>query len=480
MSENNKTENTSEEISLYQSSKRIHPKWTTGFFSKLRIAAVLITQFVFFILPWFNYDGRQAVLFDIADRHFYLFGLVLLPGDLIFLSGLLFLSAFGLFWWTTIAGRLWCGYACPQTVYTEIMMWFDRFFEGDRAARLKLEKAPWDARKIRIKALKYLTIFLFCTWVGLTFIGWFSPIREVFRDFFNFSLSGTQWFAAIFYGFITFLMAHIMREQVCKYMCPYARFQSAMFDRDTLIISYDEERGEPRGIRKKNQDNQNLGDCVNCTLCVQVCPVGIDIRDGLQYECIGCAACIDACDEVMDKLGKPRGLVRYTTEAALEKEYPENKILSRMKRPRVMGYGVILAIVLVALIIGLFNRQTLRVDIIKDRGVMVRENTKGWTENSYTFRILNASDKTQVLNASVLDLEGAEITGIQKDLAIPPGEPLSLPVQVAIPPEEYNSNDEGTPKKRHQKIRFVFSYHEQGDEEVRQFEEKAAFIRNID
>ena len=192
------------------------------------------------------------------------------------------------------------------------------------------------------------------------------------------------------------------------------------------------------------------------------------------------SSCIDACDEVMDKLGKPRGLVRYTTEAALEKEYPENKILSRMKRPRVMGYGVILAIVLVALIIGLFNRQTLRVDIIKDRGVMVRENTRGWTENSYTFRILNASDKTQVLNASVLDLEGAEITGIQKDLAILPGEPLSLPVQVAIPPEEYNSNDDGTPKKRYQKIRFVFSYHEQGDEEVRQFEEKAAFISNID
>lgn len=463
-----------QQVELYQSSKRIHPKMAKGRFATWRIWVVIITQLVFFALPWVNYDGRQAVLLDIASRHFYIFGLVLLPRDLIFLSGLLFLSAFGLFWWTTVAGRLWCGYACPQTVYTEIMLWFDHWFEGDRPARMKLDKSPWNARKIRIKLMKYTVIFLFCAWVGLTFIGWFSPIREVFADFLSFKLSNTQWFAAIFYGFMTFFFGHIMREQVCKYMCPYARFQSAMFDRDTLIISYDTERGEPRGIRKKNAENTGLGDCIDCTLCVQVCPVGIDIRDGLQYECIGCAACIDVCDEVMDKVGSPRGLVRYTTEAALEKEYPESKILSRLKRPRVMGYGVILLVVLTALIIGLFNRELVRVNIIKDRNIMVRQNNMGWTENAYTMRVLNASDKVQVVNVEVKGFERIKLTGFPEGFEVPPGETVSLPIQVSTP----DDGGDGTGKAVSNKIEFDVSYRGKEDaaDTIRNFKESAIFI----
>ncbi len=458
-----------QEIELYQGSKRIHPKWTKGIFSKWRIAIVLITQFVFLILPWFNYDGRQAVLLHVADRHFYFFGLVLLPSDLIFMSGILFMAAFGLFWWTTIAGRLWCGYACPQTVYTEIMMWFDRLFEGDRAARLKLEKAPWNARKIRIKLMKYTAIFLMCAWIGLSFIGWFTPIREVFK----FNMTGTQWGVAIFYGFVTFLLAHIMREQVCRYMCPYARFQSAMFDKDTLIISYDTERGEPRGKKRKGEDESKKGDCIDCTLCVQACPVGIDIRDGLQYECIGCAACIDICDEVMVKQGKPKGLIRYTTEAALEKAYPESKIWTRLKRPRVVGYGLILLIIMVSWIIGIMNRQNVRVDVIKDRGVMVRYNNEGLVENSYTLRLLNASDKVQVINANVEGIEGIKLTGIANDFELNPGDPVSLPVQVSIPPE---MADTSNGKSQH--IYFKFSYHTKGEDgTIRTFDEKAAFIK---
>lgn len=464
-----------QEVSLYASNKRIHPKMAKGIFAKLRIWAVIATQFVFFILPWFNYDGRQAVLLDIANRHFYIFSLVLLPSDLIFLSGLLFLAAFGLFWWTTIAGRLWCGYACPQTVYTEIMLWFDHFFEGDRNKRLKLEKSPWNFYKIRVKSLKYLTILIFCAWVGLSFVGWFSPIRGVFADFIHFNLSATEWFSAAFYGACTFFLAHIMREQVCKYMCPYARFQSAMFDRDTLIISYDPERGEPRGVVRKRKTAQveeaPKGDCVDCSLCVQVCPVGIDIREGLQYECIGCAACIDACDEVMDKLKRPRGLIRYTTEAAMEKEYPESKILSRMKRPRVMGYGVIMLAVVTALIIGLFGRELVRVDIIKDRGVLARQNNKGWTENAYTLRIMNASDHVQILNAKVSGFEEIALTGLPENFEIHPGEVISLPVQVSTP-------DEGETDSLSYKIGFDFFYHGKGKdpESVRQFHEEAVFI----
>ncbi len=423
-------------IELYQSSKKIHPKRAKGRFANWRIIAIIVTQIFFFVIPWLNWNGRQAMLWHIAERKFYIFGIVLWPQDFIFLAGLLMICAFGLFWWTTIAGRLWCGYACPQTVYTEVMTWIDHFFEGDRNKRLKLEKEPWGFHKIRIKAPKYLVIFLVCFWTGFTFLGWFTPIREALGDLIHLTLSGGAWFALAFYGFVTFLFGHIMREQVCKYMCPYARFQSAMFDRDTLVISYDEARGEPRGKKKHAEgDDAPKGDCIDCTLCVQVCPVGIDIREGLQYECIGCAACIDACDEVMDKIELPRGLIRYTTEAALEKEYPESHIVKRLWRPRVSGYGAILFGIMLALIVGLFMRPTVRVDIIKDRGVMVRENKQGWLENAYMLHIINTKDTPQYLVAEVEGFPDIAITGLPEALLLPAGQTVERPVQVATIPE---------------------------------------------
>lgn len=461
-------------VELYQGSKRIHVKRAKGRFANWRIAVVLATQFVFYAIPWFSWDQRQAVLFDIPGRHFYLFGLTLVPGDLIYLTGLLLLCAFGLFWWTTIAGRLWCGYACPQTVYTEIMLWIDHFVEGDRNKRLKLDKEPWNARKIRIKLTKYLLIFAVCAWTGLTFAGWFTPIRELVLAVFNLTVSGGALFAAAFYGFATFFMAHIMREQVCKYMCPYARFQSAMFDHDTLIISYDETRGEPRGVRKKSLSTEQLaamGDCINCTMCVQVCPVGIDIRDGLQYECIGCAACIDVCDEIMDKVHYPRGLIRYTTEAALKKEYPESHIKKRLLRPRVVGYGVVLLVVFAALVFSLLHRDTVRVDIIKDRGVMVRENKQGMLENLYNLRIINANEEDQILHAGVAGFETIQIKGIDgRGIVVPASSTITVPVQVATYPDYA---DKGS-----HPIEFTFRYRnakEDGAEE-RVITEKASFI----
>ncbi|VEJ20821.1 cytochrome c oxidase accessory protein CcoG [Neisseria animaloris] len=460
-------------IHLYQGSKRIHPKLAKGRFANLRVLAIFATQFVFYVLPWFNWSGRQAVLFDIPERHFYIFSLSLGTGDLIYLAGLLMISAFGLFWWTTIAGRLWCGYACPQTIYTEIMLWIDHLVEGDRNKRLKLEKEPWNFRKIRIKALKYLLIFAVSAWTGITFAGWFTPIRELVPGIFNFTVGGGALFAAVFYGFMTWLMGHMMREQVCKYMCPYARFQSAMFDRDTLIISYDEERGEPRGARKKkvSREESTLGDCINCTMCVQVCPVGIDIRNGLQYECIGCAACIDACDEIMDKMSYPRGLIRYTTEAALEHQYPENTIKKRLLRPRVLGYGVVLLLVVTAWITGIATRETLEVDIIKDRGVMVRENSQGWLENAYNLRVINANEREQILTAKVSGFEEIALTGLPAEgLKVPGGETITIPVQVSTIPEYAG--------KGSHPIEFEFNYREVDDPvaETRTISSKASFI----
>ena len=457
-----------EVVELYQGAKRIHPKKATGRFANLRIAVLIITQAVFYLLPWVSYNGRQAVWFDALGRHFYIFGLALEPADLLYLTGLLIISAFGLFWWTTIAGRLWCGYACPQTVYTEIMLWIDHFVEGDRNQRLKLEKEPWNARKIRIKTIKYILIFIVAAWTGITFVGWFVPIRQVVPAIFSGTASFGVLGVAFVYGFMTWLMAHIMRGQVCLHMCPYARFQSAMFDHNTLIISYDAERGEPRGKKKKGDDAPK-GACVDCSLCVQVCPVGIDIRDGLQYQCIGCAACIDACDEVMEKLKQPRGLVRYTTEAVLNHEYTDADIKRQLLRPKVTGYGTVLFIAIIAWIVGISTRDTMRVDIIKDRGVMVRENRLGQFENSYNLHINNSSELPQTITASVSGLETITLSGLPKEgVVVQAGEVLNIPVQVAAEPDYATKGSHD--------IQFTFTYQQQGSTETRQFTKKTIFI----
>lgn len=456
-------------IELYQSHKKIQPRWVKGRFANLRIFMVLATQTFFFIVPWLNWNNRQAILFDIFNRKFYIFGLTIWPQDLFYLSGLLICCAFGLFWWTTLAGRLWCGYTCPQTVYTEIMLWFDHFFEGDRNKRIKLDKESWHTKKILIKSGKYLTIAIFCFWTGFTFAGFFSPIRELWANLPTFDFSPAQSFWILFYASFTFLFAHIMREQVCKYMCPYARFQSAMFDPDTLVISYDGLRGEPRGPRKKESDYQaeGKGACIDCSLCVQVCPVGIDIREGLQYECIGCAACIDACDEVMDKMDYPRGLIRYTTENALQKKYPESAIPKHMLRPRVVGYGLVLLIVLSVVLISLFNRLPFKVDIIKDRSTLVRENDDGWLENTYTLKIMNTSESTQHFKASVTGFPKISLIGIDnlEDISVLGGETKILVAQVATPPENASAGSHP----------IMFHFTLKGDKKTT-LEEKSIFI----
>ena len=396
-------------VSLYEKQKKIYPRSVHGWFSRWRWLLVWLTQALFYGLPWLPWQGRPAVLFDLAARRFYIFDLVLYPQDFIYLTGMLVLSAFGLFFFTAVAGRLWCGYACPQTVYTEIFLWIEQRFEGERGARMKLDAGPWTAEKLWRKGGKHAVWLLIGLWTGFTFVGYFTPIRVLWAEAFTLNFGPWEWFWVNFYGLATYGNAGFLREQVCKYMCPYARFQSAMFDRDTLIVSYDSARGDPRGTRGRNTDlaAANLGHCIDCKLCVHVCPVGIDIRDGLQYECIACTACIDACDGVMDKMKYPRGLIRYATENGVQNGWSRAQMFRRILRPRVLIYGTVLLLVAIAFVISLGLRHTLKVDVVRDRMTLARIVDEGWVENVYRLQLMNATERPQRYGIEAMGIDGA-------------------------------------------------------------------------
>lgn len=398
-------------VSLYESQKKIYPRSVSGLFTRWRWGFVFLTQLVFYGLPWLEWGQRQAVLFDLGARRFYIFGLVLYPQDFIYLTGLLVISALSLFLFTAVAGRLWCGYACPQTVYTEIFLWIEHKVEGDRSARLRLDGSAMSWEKLRKKGLKHLLWGLVAGWTGFTFVGYFTPIHELGLEVLQGGMSSWEVFWVIFYGVATYGNAGFLREQVCMYMCPYARFQSAMFDKDTLIVTYDSARGEPRGARSRKADPValKLGACVDCSLCVQVCPTGIDIRKGLQYECIGCGACADICDTVMDKVGYARGLVKYSTQHAMEKGWTRSETLKHVFRPRVLVYTTILLAVSVALVVSLALRTPLKVDVVRDRGVMARIVAGGMIENVYRLQLMNATESVQRYKITVQGLPGLSV-----------------------------------------------------------------------
>ncbi len=400
------------EQSLYEVGKKIYPRAVSGAFARWRWGVVFATQLVFYGLAWLEWNGRQAVLFDLAARKFYIFGLVLWPQDIIYLTVLLVLSALALFLFTAIAGRLWCGYACPQTVYTEIFLWIERKIEGDHVARLKLDAAPRSARKIGLKTAKHAAWIALSLWTGVAFVGYFTPIRDLLHSTATLDFGPWETFWILFYGFATYGNAGWMREQVCKYMCPYARFQSAMFDPDTLVITYDAARGEPRGSRGRKVDPaaMGLGACVDCNICVQVCPTGIDIRAGLQYECIGCAACIDGCDQVMDKMGYPRGLIRYSTENALKHGWDWHAIARRVLRLRVLVYIAILAAIAVAAGATLWARVPVKLDVMADRGSVAREVDDERVENVYRLQIMNTQERPARL---ALGVTGATLEHVE-------------------------------------------------------------------
>ncbi|MHB1121798.1 MAG: cytochrome c oxidase accessory protein CcoG [Ramlibacter sp.] len=394
--------------SLYEAQKKIYPREAKGRFAQWRWAFVWLTQIVFYGLPWLEWGQRQAVLFDLGARRFYIFGYVLYPQDFIYLTALLVISALSLFLFTAIAGRLWCGFSCPQTVYTEMFLWIERQVEGSRVARMRLDAGPMSAGKLGRKALKHFIWIAVAFWTGFTFVGYFSSIRTLGADLMALQLGSWEVFWVFFYGFATYGNAGFLREQVCKYMCPYARFQSAMFDPDTLIVSYDAGRGEPRGSRSRKADPAALalGSCVDCSLCVQVCPTGIDIRNGLQYECIGCAACVDVCDTVMEKMNYPKGLIRFTTQNALAKGWDKPQMWRRVLRPRVLVYGAVLASLALVLVASLVARTPLKVDVVRDRAALSRIVAGGKLENVYRLQVMNATEEPQTYRIAAEGLPG--------------------------------------------------------------------------
>jgi cytochrome c oxidase accessory protein FixG len=408
--------------SLYASERKIYPRDVSGRFQTWRKIAVVVLLGMFYGFPWLRWDGRQAVLFDLPARKFYVFWLNFWPQDFVFLAMLLIIAGLALFFFTTIAGRLWCGYACPQTVWTEVFLWMEQWTEGDRHRRMKLDAGPWTQQKLLRKGSKHFLWLMFALWTGFTFVGFFTPITELAARA-PFRWSGWEMFWVGFYAIATWGNAGFLREQVCKYMCPYARFQSAMFDRNTLIITYDPKRGEPRGPRKRGIEN--LGDCIDCTICVQVCPTGIDIRDGLQYECIACGACIDACDEVMDKVGSPRGLIRYATQNAIDGKP------TRVIRPRVLIYGALLLALCTGWVWGVSHRSPLIAEVLRDRNALYRVVGDGRIENSYTLKIVNKAMTPQRYRISLVAPPGVVMSGGERTVGAAAEEVLNIPMSLA-------------------------------------------------
>ena len=425
--------------SLYAASEKVYPREVKGRFQTLRNACVIALLGLYYFAPWLQWGGRQAILFDLPSRKFHIFSLTLWPQDFFFLALLLILAGLSLFFFTAVAGRVWCGFACPQTVWTEAFLWMERWVEGSRAQQMKLTAAPWTLSKIRKRVSKQFLWISFSLITGLTFVGYFEPIRQLVFDFVDLEVAGWSLFWVLFYGFATYGNAGFMREQVCKYMCPYARFQSAMFDKDTLIVAYNEKRGEPRGRGKKRQDDhgESLGDCIDCGLCVQVCPTGIDIRDGLQYECIACAACIDACDDVMTKVDLPKGLIRYSSEN-IDKGVSKDTIWKTILRPRVLIYGTLLLLVFTGFVTALALRSSFQIDVLRDRNALFRYASDNEIENIYQVKVMNKSQTAQRYSVEIDGLEQATIRwskpsdeGVSRLVA--PGEIGDFTVLVTLP-----------------------------------------------
>jgi cytochrome c oxidase accessory protein FixG len=413
-------------VKAQSSDNLIHTRSFTGLFRTLRVAGAGFLFLAFFGTVWLNWGGRQAVLWDLAESKFHIFGATFWPQDFILLSALLIICAFGLFAITVFAGRVWCGYTCPQSSFTWLFMWCEKVTEGERNQRIKLQAAPWSLNKLARRSAKHTLWLGISVLTGLTFVGYFTPIRPLAAELLTWQLAGVSLFWVVFFTAATYINAGWLREAVCMHMCPYARFQSVMFDKDTLTISYDAARGEHRGPRKREAKpaDVGLGDCIDCHVCVQVCPTGIDIRDGLQMECIGCAACIDACDSIMDKMGYARGLVSYTSEHQLQGGK------THLLRPRLIGYSAVLLLMIAALVVALVQRPMVSLDVTKDRG-MFRENSQGQIENIYSLKVINKTQQRQDYRLELVDAEGFQLQG-KTQISLAPGEISDVPVSVAL------------------------------------------------
>lgn len=408
---------------------RIYVRSQTGYWQRVRKAMGWFFVALFVLLPWLRYDGRQAVLFDLEHQQFHIFGATIWPQDLTLLAWVFMIAAFALFFVTTFLGRVWCGYLCPQTVWTFLFIWFEEKLEGAANKRRKLDAAPWSGEKLARKGAKHLAWILLSLGTGLTFVAYFQDVFHLVPDFFTLQAGGWVIFWVLFFAACTYGNAGWMRAIMCIHMCPYARFQSAMFDKDTYIVGYDSQRGETRGARGRKADPKalGLGDCIDCDLCVQVCPTGIDIRDGLQYECINCGACVDACDQTMERMGYPKGLISYTTEHKLA--HSETQVA----RPKLIGYGLVMVVMLGVFVYNAMSIMPMGLDILRDRNQLFRENSEGLIENTYTLKILNKTLNSQTYRLDVEGLPEYQWFG-PREVTLKAGEIYTLPVSLAVDP----------------------------------------------
>ncbi len=399
---------------LFEKQRKIYPRHVSGHYRKLKWIVLFVTLGVYYLAPFLRWDRGpnvpdQAILIDLLHGRAYFFSIEIWPQEVYYLTGLLILAAIILFFITSLFGRVWCGYLCPQTVWTDLYIWVERLVQGDRNARKRLYDAPWSFEKVRKLFITHVLWLLIALLTGGAFVLYFNDAPTLMQDLFHLELTPTVIVFILSLTLSTYIMAGFGREQVCIFVCPYARFQSAMFDEDTLIIGYDEHRGEARGKHKKGDTWEGRGHCIDCTACVQACPMGIDIREGLQMECIACGLCIDACNNIMDKIELPRGLIRYDTERYMALSAKGIKKKFRILRPRTVYYMLIIAAVCAVMLVALLNRSTLDLTVLHDRNPLFVQLSDGSIRNGYEIKIVNKTHKRRVFRLELSGLDEAEI-----------------------------------------------------------------------
>lgn len=401
-------------IKLFAKQKRLYPKRVWGKYRKIKWVVMIITLAIYYLAPWIRWERGanvpdQAILIDIPHSRAYFFFIEIWPQEVYYITGILILAAVSLFFVTSLFGRVWCGYTCPQTVWTDLFIWVERIFQGDRNNRMRLDKSPYNFDKLWRKLATHITWILIGACTGGAWVFYFNDAPTLMDQIINFDIpwSVGGWIIALTCS--TYLMAGYAREQVCTYMCPYSRFQSAMFDKDSLIIGYDETRGEPRGSHKSGESWENRGHCIDCTACVQVCPMGIDIRDGLQMQCIACGLCVDACNNVMDKLELPRGLIRYDTSRNQESRANNKPEMTNFLRPRTIYYSAIISIAAIVMVYSLLQRTPVELHVLHDRNPLFVKLSDGSIRNGYDIKILNKSHEDKVYSISVHGIDNIEV-----------------------------------------------------------------------
>ena len=406
--------------SLYAARLKIHPKRGSGYFRNLKWLVMVVTLGIYYVTPWLRWDRGayvpdQAVLVDLAHRRFYFFFIEIWPQEFYYIAGLLIMAGIGLFLVTSTIGRAWCGYTCPQTVWTDLFLVVERWIEGDRNARIKLDAAPWSVSKLWKRASKNALWLLIAVATGGAWIFYFADAPTLARQFITFQAPAVAYATVALLTATTFVLAGYLREQVCTFMCPWPRIQAAMLDEDSLVVTYNDWRGEPRSRHQKKAQaaGEKVGDCVDCNACVAVCPAGIDIRDGQQLECITCALCIDACDSVMEKVGSPKGLISYSTLRTYDAHKAGGLAVIGWRsflRPRTFIYTAIWMAVGLAMFFSLLQRERLDVSVLNDRNPLFVRLSDGSIRNGFTIKILNMEQRPRNFVVSVEGLPGNTMT----------------------------------------------------------------------